>query len=155
MSDVITQTRNRIRRSLTDEFSIMEEVYDDVASKRDRILNKLMAASEKIELVDENGKISSDIKEASMILATTLSTLRDTESSKVKIIGLKLKQQENEIASSTAAKERLEAVIKATAPGYIDDLPDFDKIEEAFVESEGIKEIKDFELKLNPRDLGE
>ena len=154
MTTASLEVRDKIRRSLADEFSAMEQIYDEVEVQRKKITDKLLQSVDSIKIVDESGKIDDSVKESMLIINTALAALRDTEKAKVNVIGLKLKQQENEIASSTAARERLEAVIKASAPGYISAPIDPDLIDQKFLESD-IKEIQDFELKLNPRDLTE
>jgi hypothetical protein len=88
------------------------------------------------------------------VVKTTLKALSDAEKSTATAISLKLKNQEQAIASAAAAKDRIAIVLKATAPGRIEqEFPEQDL--EAHLSDMFDAEIKDFELKANPRDLSE
>jgi len=154
MSDSSSDTKDRIRRSITHEFVRMEDDFDETRNHRKKIVSKLMETIDKVELVDERGVLNGDNEAGMKVITTALKALQDTEKSQATAISLKLKQQEQAIASNNAARERIEIVLKATAPGRIEEsFPEKDLEEhlaELFDDS-----IKDTELKINPRDLSE
>jgi predicted DNA-binding protein (UPF0251 family) len=146
--------KDRIRRSIQQEFVRMEDDFDETRSIRKRIINKLVDTVDQIKLVDDNGIPKEDNASVMDVVKTTLKALSDAEKSTATAISLKLKNQEQAIASAAAAKDRIAIVLKATAPGRIEqEFPEQDL--EAHLSDMFDAEIKDFELKANPRDLSE
>lgn len=146
--------KDRIRRSIQQEFVRMEDDFDETRSIRKRIINKLVDTVDQIKLVDDNGIPVEDNAAVMDVVKTTLKALSDAEKATATGISLKLKNQEQAIASAAAAKDRIAIVLKATAPGRIEqEFPDQDL--EAHLTDMFDGEIKDFELKANPRDLSE
>jgi hypothetical protein len=155
VTDLAKETLNQIKRDLNLEFVQMEEDFDKTRDLRSEITDKLHDAVRGISLVNsDNTGLSADAELQLKVINTALKSLSDTEKAKASAIGLKLKQKEIEVVSAAESRERLELVLRATAPG---------RIQEGFsAEDMGQHlgdmfdgEIKDFELKANPRDLSE
>lgn len=154
MSDIQLETRDKMRRSLTQEFSRMEDDFDVTRDHRVKLVNKLMGVAEKVTLVDENGNIKEDTDSGIKIISTTLKALSDMEKANGSSILLKLKQSEQEIASSAAAKDRIRIILEATAPGRIETTFPSDELESHLSEMFD-KDIKDFETKENSKDISD
>lgn len=153
MSDIDRELNDRVMRSLNDEFVLMEEDFDDSRSSRKLITDKLMEAVNSVKLVDSDNRITSTAKDDLEIIKTAMKVLSDSEKARAQSIALKLKKSEQEEASSTAAKDRIAALLMATRPGQIPvtniEDTDLDRImEEAVGHS-----ILDGELRASPRDL--
>ena len=155
MTDHGKEARDKIRRSIQSEFIRMEDDFDDTRTKRDTVINKLFLAVEKIDLIDEKGVLSGETENNLKIMSTTLKALADKENANIRAIALKLKNQEQEIASSAAAKERIEIVLRATAPGKLNEQQFSPEKLEAQLSEMFDSQIQDFELKTNPKDLSE
>lgn len=154
MSETINDAKDRIRRSINSEFIRMEDDFDETRKHRSTIIDKLMETVSKVNLIDDTGKIVEENEPHLNVIKTALKAISDVEKSTAIAIGLKLKNQEQEIASNNATKERIAIVLRATAPGRIDqDFPAHDL--EAHLEEMFESDIKDFELKSNPRDISE
>lgn len=154
MEDISQKTKERIRRSITHELVRMEDDFDKTRQGRAVITDKLLNTVNTINLVDEKGELVDDVEDKLKVVTATLKALSDTERASATAISLKLKNQEQEVATAAAAKDRLAVVIQATKPGVITQVHASvnleDKLEEMFSH-----EVKDFELKMNPRDLEE
>ena len=141
-------------RSLSKEFFIAEETFDNTKNLRNTVTKKLMDAVEKIELVDENGALVGEAGDKLQIFKTALSALNDVEKASSSMVSLKLKMQEQQQAASTAATDRINAVIAATRPGMLADAmfsqKDLDECLEQLKES-----IHPGELKASSRDLSD
>lgn len=152
MSISTEDAKDRIRRTITHEFVRMENDFDQTRNHRAAIVNKLMETVDKIKLIDENDQPFEENVGKMDVIKTALKAIADTEKATATAISLKLKQQEQEIASNNAAKDRIAIVLRATAPGRIEeDFPEQDL--EAHLTEMFDDQIKDFELKSNPRDL--
>lgn len=146
--------RDKIRRSISHEFVRLEDTFDETAKHRETLTNKLMSAIENIKLVDENGNVKEDTDTGTRLISTALKALGDSEKSVAQGILLKLKNQEQEIASNNAAKERIEIVLRATAPGRIQESFPSDELDKALTEMFE-DDIRDSELKTNSKDLND
>jgi len=152
MTDSTQDAKDRIRRSITHEFVRMEDDFDLTRTHRTTIVNKLMETVENIKLLDANNEPYEENVGKMDVIKTALKAIADTEKATATAISLKLKQQEQALASSAAAKDRIAIVLRATAPGRIEEeFPEHDL--EAHLSEMFDGEIKDFELKANPRDL--
>lgn len=145
---------DKIRRSLGQEFVRLEDDFDTSRDHRKKITNKLMSAVDNLELADDKGELRADIDDRLKIVNTALKALSDAENAQAKAIGLKLKNQELEQSSSAASADRIAIILKATAPGAIREIELDPGLEDALEEMYGA-EIKEFELKTNPRDISE
>lgn len=152
MTTSIQDAKDKIRRSINQEFVRMEDDFDDTRAKRATIIDKLVDATQKIDLINDKGELSGDIKAAATIFSTALKALSDAETAQTRAIALKLKQQEQQLASAESAKDRIALVLKLTAPGAITSSPSTQELEDALEDMFG-SDIQDFELKSNPRDL--
>lgn len=154
MSDVQTEVRDKMRRSLNLEFTRMEDDFDTTRDHRAVLTGKLMAAAESITIVGEKGAVSEETPIALAVIDKALKALNDTEKSNEKAISLKLRRSEAEVASAAATRDRIAIVLKATSPGRIEETFPADKLDEHLSEMfEGT--IQDFELKTNPKSLDE
>lgn len=154
MSNEDDDGRKRLRRSIGAEFVRMEEDFDDTREKRKIITENLMSTLVNIKILDDDNKLNENSKDALALYTTTLKALNDTERSIGNAILLKLKNQEQEIASSAAAKDRIAIILSATAPGRIEESFPHEELSSKLTEMFG-DDIKDFELKTNPRDLSD
>ena len=144
----------KIRRSINQEFAKMEDDFDHVRTKREALVEKIFAEASRVEAVSEGGILHEDAKTVVSLYSTALKALDGIENAAVKSIGLKLKNQEQQVASAAAAKDRIEIVLRATAPGRIEQTFSPDLLEEA-LSSFDDTEIQEFELTSNPRDLSD
>lgn len=152
MSDIQLETRDKMRRSLTQEFSRMENDFDTTRDHRTKLVDKLMSVAEKVVLVDEDGNVKEDTDTGIRLISTTLKALSDMEKANGSAILLKLKQSEQEIMSSAAAKDRIRIILEATAPGRIETSFPSDELESKLTELfDG--DIKDFETRESSRDI--
>lgn len=154
MTDHNQEVRDKIRRTIGVEFVRMEDDFDRTRTIRETIVDKIMTDVAKVQLLDENGKIKEDTDTGLRMYTTALRAISDMEKANAQAISLKLKQQEVEIANSAAAKERIAIVLKATAPGKIEEDFPSEKLEETLSEMFD-SDIKPHELKTSPRDLNE
>lgn len=152
MSDLYQQSLEKMRRSITQEFIQMEDVFDNTADQRKIITDKLMGVVDKLVLTDDQGNTKEETPVALGVLNTALKALSDTEKAKEKALSLKLRHSEAEAANAAEAKERIEIVIKATAPGRIEQTFPQEQLENVLEEMFD-SQIKDSELKTSPRDL--
>lgn len=153
-SSAATSVREKLKRSLTAEFVRMEDDFDETRDLRKGIISKIMSEVDKVNLSDDAGNLKEDADVGIRVMATALKALSDAEKASAQAISLKLKQQENDIASAASAKDRIAIILKATAPGKITEEFDPAKLEDALEDMFG-NEIKDFETKLNPHDLSD
>lgn len=156
MSDIQSETRTMMKRSLNAEFGRMEEDFDTTRNHRAILLDKIMSAAAGVEIVDKtHGGVQETTDTALRVISTAMKLLSDVEKADTQAISLKLKQSEQEIASSAATKDRIAIVIAATAPGRIQKADFSEKNFEATLEEMFDKDIKDFELRDNPNNLDE
>lgn len=154
MMEADPTAKARIRRTLECEFARMEDDFDVTRDHRTIITNKIMEAAAKVKLLDDDQQVTENTDTGVRVLTAALKALADTEKATAQAIALKLKNQEQEIASNSASKDRIAIILKATAPGRLE--PEFpadlleQKLDEMFS-----GDIQDFELKLNPRDIAE
>lgn len=154
MSDIQLETRDKMRRSLTQEFSRMENDFDITRDHRTKLVSKLMSVAEKVVLVDGEGNVKEDTDTGIRLISTTLKALSDMEKANSSAILLKLKQSEQEIMSSVAAKDRIRIILEATAPGRIETSFPSDELESKLTELfDG--DIKDFETKESSKDIAD
>lgn len=146
--------RDKIRRTINSEFVRMEEDFDSTRTKRAQLADKLMEAVGHVKLLDDNGGIKEDTDTGIRLVSTALKALSDIEKAQSSAIMLKLKNQEQEIANSAAAKDRIAIILKATAPGKIEAEFPSDALEEQ-LNSMFDGEIQEYELKSSPRDLSD
>lgn len=154
MTGLAEQASAKMRRSLDQEFIRMEDDFDKVRESRMELVDKLVGAAKNVKLVDQEGNPTDTTLTSVAVINTALKALSDTEKATEKAVSLKLRRNEAEAASAAATKERIEIVLKATAPGRIEDQAPFEKLEETLGEMFG-DSIQDFELKTNPRSLEE
>lgn len=152
MTETTQDSKDRIRRSISHEFVRMEDDFDLTRIHRTAIVNKLMETVEKINLLDNNNEPFEENMGKMDVIKTALKAISDTEKATATAISLKLKHQEQALASSAAAKDRIAIVLRATAPGRIEEEFQEHDLEAHLMEMfDG--DIKEFELKSNPRDL--
>ena len=149
-----TTSSDRIRRTINQEFSRMEEDFDETRTIRKTLVTKLSEASQKLVLVDGEGRLAADSAESLAIITATLRALSDVERANAQAVNLKLKQQEIEVASSAASQERIQVILQSTAPGRITGSFPTEALEEE-LDSDFTSPIKETELKTNPRDLSD
>jgi hypothetical protein len=154
MSDIKDNVRDKIRRTITHEFIRLEDDYDETRTHRDKLIAKIMNEVDKVSFVDDGGRIDGNAKSIVTLYGTALKALNEKERAQGAVINLKLRQAEQEAMSAAAAKDRIAIVLKATAPGAITETFPSEDLETALDEMFG-KDIKDFELKTNPRDLSD
>ena len=154
MTQALDDAKDKIRRSLLQEFARMEDDFDATRDLRSTIVDKLMESASKVAILREDGTVNDDTETGLKVLTTALKALSDVEKAQSQAILLKVRQQEADAASSAAAKDRLAVVLKATAPGRIEEDYPSDKLEEQ-LESMFQAEIKPFELKSSSYDLEE
>jgi hypothetical protein len=157
MADIIEETQAKIRRSLGVEMALMEDVFDETAELRKTITARLVDAASKVKIVDvlDDGTamVREDTGFAMSVVAGALKALEATEKAKVQSIGLKMRQNEAEIASAAVHQDRILAVLEMTKPGNLKD-HEFEpaalehKMEEMFD-----AQIQGFEMNTNPNDL--
>lgn len=156
MSDKQEEVREKIRRTINHEFVRMEDDFDTTRNHRNELVSKLMEVAKRVVLTkaDDEGNhhVSDDTSAALSVVTSALKALSDTEKANAQSIMLKLKQNEQAIASSAAAKDRMAIILAATAPGRITETNSAESLEEHLIEMFD-KDIQDFELKSNPRDL--
>ena len=152
MTETTQDAKDRIRRSISQEFVRLEDDFDVTRQHRTTIVNKLMETVEKIKLVDDRDEPFEENVGKMDIIKTALKAIADVEKATATAVNLKLKHQEQALASSAATKDRIAIVLRATAPGRIEEeFPEHDlelHLSEMFDD-----DIKDYELKSNPRDL--
>jgi hypothetical protein len=152
MADIQEETLKKMRRSLGLEFVRMEDDFDKTRDARNELSDKLMTAARSVNLVSENGGVDDETDTKLRVISTALKALGDIENANAKAIGLKLKQAEQDIASSAATKDRIAIVLRATAPGRIEEAHSTEDLSTALDKMfEG--DIHEYELKSNPRDL--
>lgn len=159
MSDPSEDVRAKLRRSINHEFVRMEDDFDVTRSHRMELVDKLTEAAKKVTLTrpdsEGNHQVSDDTGTALQVVTVALKALGDVEKANAASISLKLKQNEQAIASSQASKDRMAIILAATAPGRIVDTNSVDSLEEHLEEMFDSTTIKDFELKSSARDLND
>lgn len=160
MSDFAKEAREKLRRSVTQEFIRMEDDYDATRTHRETLMAKVMEAATKVELIDPNGivLINDETDTKLRVIGTAMKLLVDTEKATGTAISLKLKQQEQEAATSAAARDRIAVVLKLSAPGAIPEAQAAAELSDKLAEKladmfDG--EIQPFEMKSSPTDLEE
>jgi hypothetical protein len=137
----------------------MEDDFDVTRSHRMELVDKLTEAAKKVTLTrpdsEGNHQVSDDTGTALQVVTVALKALGDVEKANAASISLKLKQNEQAIASSQASKDRMAIILAATAPGRIVDTNSVDSLEEHLEEMFDSTTIKDFELKSSARDLND
>ena len=152
MSEIEDAVRDKMRRTISHEFARMEDDFDVTRHHRSQLMSKLMEVTSNLTLVDDAGNPKEDSEASLKIINTALKTLESTEKANAQAIMLKMKQTEQEIASSAAAKDRIAIILRATAPGKIMETFPAEELEATLAEMfDGT--IQDFELKSSPRDL--
>ena len=154
MSEIVTSAMEQMKRSLGLEFSRMEDDFDRTRHDRSTLADKLVKTVEQIELIDTDGNLKADLGDKLSLINIARGVLNDIENANTKAITLKLKNKEQEVAASTAAKDRIAAVLAAAAPGRLPDNIDVGKLEAKLEEMFG-DDIAEFEMKNNHRDLSE
>ena len=130
----------------------MEDDFDQTRTMRSTIINRIMDDVAKVSVIDEHGALREDADTAMKVYTTALKAISDAEKANVQAIGLKLRQQEQDIASAAAAKDRIMVVLKATEAGRItEDFPS-EELESTLTEMFD-SDIRESELKSSPRDL--
>lgn len=152
MTTIAEEVRHRLRRTVESEFVRMEDDFDESRNHRKLIAEKLMSSVSNLKLVDDDGKLSEDTDTGLRFINTALKALSDIEKASASAISLKLRNQEQEMASAANTKERIELIIQATAPGRVRKPIDTDALGEELAEMFD-DDIKDFELRSNPRDI--
>ena len=152
MNNAEREEHDKIRRSITHEIIRIEDDFDETRILRKKILGKLSADIERINVVDADGKVTDDTTSAIAVYNTLLKTLSDIEKASVSSANVKIKQKENEIASSAAAQERIAIVLQATAPGAT--IKPFPKAElDKLLDDKFGEDIPDYETRTSHRDL--
>lgn len=154
MSDVVKKIRDKIKRSITQEFIQLEDDFDETRVHRDVLINKIMDEVSKVSFVSESGSIDKNAKSIATLYSTALKALNEKERAVSAGINLKLRQAEQESMSAAAAKDRIAIVLKATAPGVIKESFPTEDLEAALDEMFS-SDIQEYELKTNPRDISE
>lgn len=155
MDDAAKEKRDKIRRSISAEFVRMEDDFDETRDMRKRIVNQIMADAASVKLVDDTGAIKEDAELGMKIMTTALKALSEVERASSTAISLKLKNQEQAIASAAATKERIQIVLRATKAGAIEENDHFEDNVEAELSRMFDGDIKDHELKSNPNDISD
>lgn len=155
MADIDSEIRDKMRRSITQEFVRAESDFDDTRNIRLELVGKLRAASSRVNLVAENGAVSEDTDTGLRVIALALKSIDDVEKAGAKMISMKQKQQEQSLQSAAASKDRIEIIIKATAPGRIQENEVSDQDLESHLEDMFGGDIKDFELRTSAKDLAD
>lgn len=144
----------KIRRSVSHEFVRMEDDFDKARDARDVVIDKIMTAVGSLKFVDETGGISEDAEVGVKVANLALKAIADKEKANALAIGLKLRNQEQEMASAAASHERIQIILKATAPGKIEEGFELESIDETLADMfEG--QINTYELKNSSLDLQE
>lgn len=155
MSDDLKQDmKDRVRRSLGMEIARMEDDFDETRDQRKRLTDKLMQAADAIVIVDSEGVLKSEVGEKLQVFGMALKSLSEIEKANSIAINLKLKNQEQEIASNASTLMRIEIMRKATLPGKIETPIDSEALENKLAEMFD-SSIQDFELKTNNKDLSD
>lgn len=143
----------KLKRSIDEELLRLEDDFDDTRLTRKKIANSLADQIGNIKLTDSEGNVKEETDTAVRLVSLVLKALSDVERASTQAVAIKLKRKEADTAAAAVAKERLEAVLRATRPGELKEA-DFDeeKLEETLSEMFD-KEIQDFELKTSHRDL--
>lgn len=155
MADIQEEVRDKMRRTLTQEFTRMEDDYDDSRNQRKILVEKLMTDAQRVKLVTEDGAVGEDTDTGLRVITTALKALSDSEKAASSAILLKLKQNEQSIASSAMARDRIAIILKATAPGQLEESFPAEELENHLSEMFPEGTIKDYETKTNPRDLSD
>jgi hypothetical protein len=154
MTDISPE--ERVPRTLNQEFFRMEDDFDDARTMRRGLINKLTQAANNVVLVEDDGKggvtVRDDTDTSVRLIGMALKALTESEKASNLAINVRLKQRELDQASSAAAKNRIAILLAHTAPGRIDTEFPVEELEQA-LETMFDSDIKDFELKDNPRDL--
>lgn len=154
MADIQEEVRDKLRRSLTQEFVRMEDDYDETRDYRKVLVTKLMTEAQNVKLVSPEGAVSEDTDTGLRVITAALKALADTEKASSQALLLKLKQNEQSIASSAMAKDRIAIILRATAPGQIEENFPAEELENTLAEMFD-NDIKEFETKTNPKDLSD
>lgn len=158
MSDIESSTetsvRDKMRRTINSEFVRMEDDFDITRNHRSELVTKIMDSAKGVVLIDEKGNTREDTETGLKIITTALKALESVEKADAQAILLKLKQTEQEIASSAATRDRIAIILKATEPGRIVESFPVGELEDHLAEMFD-KTINDFELKTSSRDLSD
>jgi hypothetical protein len=153
MSSPAESARDKIRRSISMEMARQEDDFDETRIQREKIIAKLIADVERVNIASEAGTLDEKTSGVAISLYNTaLKALNDKEKANSVAVSLKLKNQEQEILGAAEAKDRIAIVLRATAPGKITESFPSELLESSLTEMFG-DDIKDFELKTNPRDI--
>ena len=161
MTELSEDTDIKMKRSLPQEFVRLESDFDDTRLLRRQLTDKLVQNASKVVLLTEGPEGSpeacstrEDTDTAVRLIKAAMDALSDIEKASTQVVNLKLKQKEQEIASSAATKDRIATVLMATQPGRIQEAFPAQALEEHLAELFDNK-IQAFELKTNPRSLDE
>lgn len=154
MGELVTELRERVRRSIDQDIQAIDDAVDAAKTYRDIITHKLMDAVATVKLLDEHGKPSEETDGALRLISTTLKAINDSVDAPIKAVNVKLKQDEQNTLSAAAASDRIDAMLASAKRGQIagsfpSELLE-DKLSTMF---DG--EINDFELKTNPHDISD
>ena len=159
MTDLQEETERKIRRSLGMEFVRLEDTFDETASLRSRLTSKLVTVAEKVNLtvVSEDGSqtVHDGTAAAVQVVNAALKAIEQTEKAAVNIVGMKLRQNEQEVASAAAHSDRIAVVIAATRAGDVRKQKFDPAALEHTLEQMFDSQIQDSELRSNPNDLSE
>lgn len=150
----IKEQKEKIRRTVVNEIVRMEDDFDQARTLRNVILGKIMEDVNQVKLHDEHGALKEDADVGMRVYTTALKTLADIEKASATAINIKLRNKELDMASATDSKNRIAVLLASVAPGKIEGSFPAESLEEHLAEMFDA-EIKDTELKTNPRCLDE
>ena len=159
MTDIVDDVKVRMKRSLDQEFGRMETDFDDTRAIRKRLTDKLVKAAECVQLINavdatDSGAPWEDTDVRLKVVKTALDALKDIDKAAETVVNVKLKRQEQDIASSQQAKDRIAIILAQTSAGRIqDDFPS-DKLERQ-LDTMFAEQLQEFETKTNPKDLAD
>jgi hypothetical protein len=141
-----------MKRSLGQEMSLMDTESDAVRVKRNVIVDKLMTTVGTIDLDPTDDPDTQKVK--LKVMEVALKALDGVEKSRVSTVSIKMRQQEQEVATAQASKDRIAVMLASAARGQLPTTSHDPAAIAAAIDAFDAS-VQDFELRASHQDISD